>query len=266
MNFLRFLMTNHWPILSAAASLYFLWVFHEHVGYPPSEPLTPTSALYLALFVLFLLAPFVQRFRLGRLMEFETEVEEVRSDMKEVRTETRELILTVSAKEKNPMQVSEIYDTLRNRFVEIQIYRSVVKDSTKEELKRLSEYIEQLSNFEDSAIPFLSMQSMYFQELSTGEVVRYGFIESSADDQRIRTSRHKNRQYGWLLVEAYEEFEDFLERIYAYIGKNRRNAWYLEDFGRAKLPELDAKPFLIPTQAKRNLSSRSGIGGVLSAT
>ena len=96
-NFLRFLVTNHWPILSGAASLYFLWVFHEHVGFPPSEPLTPTSTLYLALFVLFLLAPFVQRFRLGRLIEFEAKVEEVRSDIKEVRTETRELISTVSA-------------------------------------------------------------------------------------------------------------------------------------------------------------------------
>ena len=28
----------------------------------------------------------------------------------------------------------------------------------------------------------------------------------------------------------------------------------------------EAKEYLIPTQAKRNLSSRSGIGGVLSAT
>lgn len=97
MRVLRFLARNLWPILSGAASLYFLWVFHEHVGFPPTEPLTPTSSLYLGLFVLFLLAPFVQRFRLGRLIEFDSKVEEVRSDMKEVRTETRELISTVSA-------------------------------------------------------------------------------------------------------------------------------------------------------------------------
>ena len=97
MGVLQFLATILWPILSGAASLYFLWVFHEDVGFPPGEPLTLTSTLYLGLFVLFLLAPFVQRFRLGRLIEFESKVEEVRSDMKEVRTETRELISTVSA-------------------------------------------------------------------------------------------------------------------------------------------------------------------------
>ena len=97
MRVVRFLATNLWPILSGAASLYFLWVFHEHVGFPPTKGLTPTSALYLALFVLFLFAPFVQRFRLGRLIEFESKVEEVRSEVKEVRTETRELVSTVSA-------------------------------------------------------------------------------------------------------------------------------------------------------------------------
>ena len=96
-KFLRFLETSLWPILSGTASLYFLWVFHGHAGFPPAAELTPTSALYLALFVLFLLAPFVHRLRLGRLIEFEAKVEEVRSDMKEVRTETRDLISTVSA-------------------------------------------------------------------------------------------------------------------------------------------------------------------------
>ena len=90
LKFWRFLTTNLWPILSGAASLYFLLAVHQHVGFPPTKPLTPTAALYLGLFVLFMLAPFVHRFRLGRLIKFETKVEEVRSDMKEVGTETRE--------------------------------------------------------------------------------------------------------------------------------------------------------------------------------
>ena len=50
------------------------------------------------------------------------------------------------------------------------------------------------------------------------------------------------------------------------------DGWILErvpvkDFGRNYRGILkESIPFLIPTQAKRNLSSRSGIGGVLSAT
>ena len=73
--------------------------------------------------------------------------------------------------------------------------------------------------------------------------MRYGFTESRAEHQRHTVYKYKNKQYGWLLAEAYEEFEDFLERIYSHIGLNNRNSWHLEDFGRAKLPDLDDKPF-----------------------
>ena len=141
------------------------------------------------------------------------------------------------------MEVLEILNLLQNRLVDIQVYRNIVKDVTKEELNRLSEYIEQVSEAEDEFVPFLSLQSMHFQDLTSGEIVRYGFIESNAEHRRGRVSEQKNRQYGWLLVEAYEEFEDFLERIYAQIGKTNQNAWRLEDFGRVKLSELDDKPF-----------------------
>ena len=58
--------------------------------------MTSTSAIYLGLFVLFLLAPFIHRFRFGRLIEFEAKMDDVKSDINEVRTETRELISTVS--------------------------------------------------------------------------------------------------------------------------------------------------------------------------
>ena len=141
------------------------------------------------------------------------------------------------------MQVPEILDLLRSRFVEIQVYRSVVKDLTKEEFKRLSELIEQDVHSGNSPFPFLSLQSMYFQDLGTGALMRYGFNESRAEHQRDTVYKYKNKQYGWLLVEVYEEFEDFLERIYAHIGLNNRSSWHLEDFGRAKLPDLDNKPF-----------------------
>ena len=141
------------------------------------------------------------------------------------------------------MEVLEILNLLRNRLVEIQVYRNIVKNVTKEELTRLSEYTERTSEMGDEFVSFLSMQSMYFQDLTSGSLRRYGFVKSNAEQKRDRVAEQKNKQYGWLLVEAYEEFEDFLERIYAHIGKTDRNAWHLEDFGRVKLSELDDKPF-----------------------
>ena len=141
------------------------------------------------------------------------------------------------------MEISEILGLLQGRLVGIQIYRNIVKDVTKAELERLSEFIERNEATESDILQFYSMQSMHFQDLKTGELVRYGFIKSDATHQRDRVFQQKNRQYGWLLVEAYEEFEDFLERIYAHIGRTNRNAWNLEDFGRVKLSELDDKHF-----------------------
>lgn len=142
------------------------------------------------------------------------------------------------------MDIPEILDLLRNRLVEIQLSRTVVKDTANEEYKRLSEYLHQSKEHDDEFFPFMSMQSMIFRDLQTGEIIRYGYNKSNAEHRLNITAITKNRQYGWLLVEAYEEFEDFLERIYAYIGKSNRNAWHLEDFGSVKLPELNKKPYV----------------------
>ena len=91
-----FLKANYFSIFSRLIAVYFIWVFHRHVGFPPTEQLTYTSTTYLTLFIFFLVLPFTQRIKLGKLIEFEARVEQVQADIKEVRTETRELISTVS--------------------------------------------------------------------------------------------------------------------------------------------------------------------------
>ena len=70
-----------------------MWALHLQVGFPPTMPLTPTGATYLGVFIFFLVLPFAQRLKLGKLIEFER----VREEIKEVRTEARELVSTVSA-------------------------------------------------------------------------------------------------------------------------------------------------------------------------
>ena len=87
----------HWlPILSRSIAIYFIWAFHLQVGFPPYRPMTPTGATYLGLFAFFFLLPLAHRLKLGKLIEFEAKVERVQEEVKAVRTETRELVLTVS--------------------------------------------------------------------------------------------------------------------------------------------------------------------------
>lgn len=122
------------------------------------------------------------------------------------------------------MEVQEIYDVLKKRLVEIQLHKSIIKDLVKEELARLSEYINAAAESGAGPGSILAMQSMWFRTLKTGKLIRGGFVKTDAEGLAKRTAEHKNRQYGWLLVEAYEEYGDFLERIYAHIGKTDQNA------------------------------------------
>ena len=83
-------------IISRLVAVYFIWTFHHHVGFPPTKELTITSGAYLILFVFFMILPFARRLKIGKILEFEAKVKEVRQEVREVREETRQLISTVS--------------------------------------------------------------------------------------------------------------------------------------------------------------------------
>ena len=105
------------------------------------------------------------------------------------------------------MNVQEIYELLGRRFVEIQLHNSLIESLVREELTRLSENRKAISEAGYSTdSPYgRSVQSMIFQTLKTGTLISYGFDETDIEGRARRTAEHKNRQYGWLLVEAYEE-------------------------------------------------------------
>ena len=108
------------------------------------------------------------------------------------------------------MEIDEIFDTLCLRVAEIELYRSVARETTRPVVKRLAEIAQtEADQTGDVSLPF-SVQSMGFRDPESGEDVRYGAAVSRAEDRAQQVVRQLDRQYGWLLVEAYEEFEDFL--------------------------------------------------------
>ena len=90
-----YLKDNVWSALSLLISGYFFWAFHLHVEFPPTVSLTYTSSTYLGLFTFFVVLPFAQRLKIGKLIEFEKKVEKVEEDVQEVRSETEELTSSV---------------------------------------------------------------------------------------------------------------------------------------------------------------------------
>ena len=85
---------------------------------------------------------------------------------------------------------------------------------------------------------------MLFYDAKTGEARSiFGRREISVEDRMKAVVLHKNKQYQWLLVEAYEAFEDYIEDVYAYAGLIDKNLWPCRHFGNISLSELSNKDF-----------------------
>ena len=93
----RFIKERALWIGALPIATYFLSLFHIHIGgFPAKGDLTVTSGTYLALFVFFFVLPLARRFKLAKFIDFEAKVDQVRTEVKDVRTETRELVSTMS--------------------------------------------------------------------------------------------------------------------------------------------------------------------------
>ena len=85
------------PVFSRFVAVYFIWAFHQLAGFPPDKDLSTASMSYLVLFIFFMVLPLAQRIRIGKFLEFEAKVKRVEEEVRDVRTETRQLVSTISA-------------------------------------------------------------------------------------------------------------------------------------------------------------------------
>jgi len=141
------------------------------------------------------------------------------------------------------MNDSEIIELFADKLAEIVLYQRAVKKTAQKELKYLEDYAASLQDKPDLMDISSSHNAMYFYDARTGTARMYGHKVSSIEDRYLSVILHKNKQYQWLIAEAYEEFEDFLERVYAFLGYTDSNFWPMSDFGRISLSELSGKDF-----------------------
>jgi hypothetical protein len=137
------------------------------------------------------------------------------------------------------MHISTIYERYTKKISDIYLHKRVVRSVADAELKAFHNLIKTSTS---GSSPFAAIQKMMFKSTS-GSVERFGFYQENADDRIRSITLSVNSQYRWLLVEAYEAFEDFVEEAYAFAGFNDRNAWPLKDFGSITLNELSRKDF-----------------------
>lgn len=141
------------------------------------------------------------------------------------------------------MELDKIWSNFSERMVDIELLHRVAKDSAKKELQKIIEYSESIKDKPELQNLSASLHNITFYDAKTGQVVFYDHKELSIKDRYLHVLIHKNKQYQWLLAEAYEEYEDYLENIYAYYGKFNKAFWPLKDFGNIFLSELEDKDY-----------------------
>ncbi|TAK69840.1 MAG: hypothetical protein EPO19_07075 [Betaproteobacteria bacterium] len=141
------------------------------------------------------------------------------------------------------MNIDDIWSNYSERMAEIELFQRTAKDAAKDELKVLLDYgkrMEELPEYKDMA---LSTHNMTFRDARFGQLRSYHHKSLSVEDCQQEVIFRKNRQYQWLLAEAYEEFEDYVHKLYAYCGFNDVDFWPLSDYGSIRLSERNSLGF-----------------------
>lgn len=153
------------------------------------------------------------------------------------------------------MNIADIFKSYTDQVSQIYLYQRAVKDNAKKEFEQLVQYEK---NYEKNPalkdVP-LSTHNLFFRPARGDTPYFFDHKKSSLEDKKIAVVLHKNKQYHWLLAEAYESFEDFIEAAYAYAGYMDNNFWPMNDFGKISLSEIKGKSFewfVAQTKEKRD--------------
>lgn len=138
-------------LLSLSLSGYFLYVFHSVVGLPPEKELTPTTATYLGLFLLFILLPLAQKLKLGKFLEYEAKVNEIKENVKVFKDEARQILAMQNA------MIATVSNTL-SQNINITIPGPREAKEAKEELNQTIEQPEEPSAIEAEIEAFLAAE------------------------------------------------------------------------------------------------------------
>jgi len=141
------------------------------------------------------------------------------------------------------MEIKEIFDNLSDKITQLSLYQRAISKMAEGELNNLNEYYKSIEDKPELLELPLTLDRMCFPDAKTGELRTFGRKKSSIEDRMKAVVSHKNKQYQWLLAEAYEAFEDFIEDAYAYAALLDKNLWPLRDFGNISLSELSNKDF-----------------------
>lgn len=116
--------------------------------------------------------------------------------------------------------LSSLWQEFSIVFLEIYNFKNaipVITNLGQKHFREQKEIAERLGT--DSA----SANALYFYNLGNGFATPIGGNQNTYDDMIRITAEHHNRQYKWILVEAYEYFEELIEQVFSFLVYIDRN-------------------------------------------
>ena len=129
------------------------------------------------------------------------------------------------------MEIEGIFNSYSNTMAQIYLSQRSVQNSAKKEFSEIVSYETSLNVNPELKDISSSLHNMTFRTAQNGAPYFFSHQKISIDDKKKAIVFHKNKQYQWLLAEAYEVFVDFVEHAYAFAGHANNDFWLLSDYG-----------------------------------
>lgn len=215
----KILLFDVFPFLCRLIGSGLLVVGLYGIGFPPKNEIGSTPAFLLVLSLFFILLPLAKKISLGKLLTFEKEIEKVKTDVTEFKSETREILNvysnTITAISSTMNQTVNVHLPGREQVQEAkeELKSTIQSDSAESNLEdELSDYIRASGNDLNFALARLRMDL----EKSMRSIL--GKRTSTADPTAMQSKFMSARQLFKELTNRYPNYQG-MRSSYDYILK-----------------------------------------------
>lgn len=121
-------------------------------------------------------------------------------------------------------EIDRQYERMLTAFTDIELIERALRDNTREQYRTLTTNSDSLKSEGLEAID-AAHHNMTFRSLQGGETIFYRTISRDSKQLRLDLLVHQNKQYQWLLADAYEWFEDYIKFAYGVAGYKNSLLW-----------------------------------------
>lgn len=151
-------------------------------------------------------------------------------------------------------------DAIKNDFFyaieQINLLKTATRFDSQSKRKNLASLYEELKLTNKSIDePHYCWEQMISYKLKNGAHFRYGMRSQSFADAITQSWLHENRQYQWMLVEAYEIFEDLIIDLFVFSVLKDPQLWgdLKSIYPKRKLPDVPNKEQLNDQWIRNNV-------------